>query len=165
MNKDRLMKYLLLLFIPNMISISSNAVYICDENPTYCQIVKNSPQIDKRYALELSKFINKVGSLYSIKPARLAAILAQESRYRLGAINHVSKDYGIAQINHKTVEAFGFDKEKLLTDLEYSVKAGAIVLSDIKKRYGHREVDYWTRYNSSKPSKREVYKKLVMRFM
>lgn len=159
------MKYLaLFLLIPSTIGVSDTA-YICDSNPTYCQIVRNSPKINKKYALELSAFINKVGALYGVKPHRLTAILAQESRYKLNAINHESLDYGIAQINHKTVAAFGFDKQKLLTDLEYSVKAGAIVLADIKKRYGHREEDYWTRYNSSKPSKRETYKRLVMRFM
>lgn len=137
----------------------------CEYNPTYCQIIKNSPKIDQGYALELAQHINEAAKEFGIKPHRLTAIIAQESRYKLDAVNYASKDYGIAQINHKTIKTFGFDKDKLLTDLSYSIKAGAIVLSDFKRMYGKKEEDYWTRYNSSDSTKREQYKQLVMRFM
>lgn len=138
---------------------------ICDQHPIYCQITKNKPKINKQYAMQLSNIIYKAAKKHQVKPSRLTAILAQESMYKLDAFNPKSKDYGIAQINHKTAENFNFDVEKLLTDLEYSVNAGAIVLADFKRMYGHKEDDFWTRYNSSKPEKREVYKQLVMRFL
>lgn len=136
-----------------------------ERNPIFEQVVKNHPKIDRRYALEVATAIQKVAKEMGIKPERLAAILAQESRYTLNAVNRKSKDYGIAQINHKTIESFGFDKQKLLTDLEYSVKAGAIVLADFKRMYGKREKNYWTRYNSSDPEKRKEYEVLVARFL
>lgn len=77
----------------------------------------------------------------------------------------VCMDFGIAQINHNTAAAFGFNIFKLTEDLEYSVNAGAIVLSDFQKRFRQREPSsYWTRYNASSPSKREIYRTLVKRF-
>lgn len=143
----------------------------CKENPIYCQVLKNRPGIAKQYALELATLINKLSNEFNIKPKRLAAILAQESRYKLDAINKKTKDYGIAQINHKTIDRYGFDKERLLTDLEYSVKAGAIVLADLKKGFAHKEEDYWCRYNAGTAHKEIIeercdeYKRLVARFM
>lgn len=134
-------------------------------NPIFDQVVKNHPKIDRIYAHQLAKAIQKVAKEMGIKPERLAAILAQESRYTLNAVNRRSKDYGIAQINHKTIESFGFDKQRLLTDLEYSVKAGAIVLADFKRMYGKREKNYWSRYNSSNKDKRQEYEILVAKFL
>lgn len=134
-------------------------------DPIFEQVLKNHPGIDRKYARDIAKAIQKVAIEFGIKPQRLAAILAQESMYTLNAVNKKSKDYGIAQINHKTIESFGFDKKRLLTDLEYSVKAGAIVLADFKRMYGHKEKDYWTRYNSSKPERRAEYKQLVARYL
>ncbi len=142
----------------------------CERHPIYCQIVRNKPEIEKNYAMELSNIIHKLAQAYDIKPYRLAAILAQESGYKLDAVNKKSLDYGISQINHKTMKAYGFDKEKLLTDLEYSVKAGAIVLSDFKRMYKHED-DYWCRYNVGTAPKSEIqigcenYKQLVARYL
>ncbi len=137
----------------------------CTVNPIYCQIIQNSPKIDQNYALELAQIINSVAIELNLKPYRLAAILKQESNYKLDAVNHKSKDYGIAQINHKTIQAYNFNKELLLTDLQYSIKAGAIVLSDFKRMYSHKEEFWWSRYNSSNPVKREQYKQFVLRYM
>jgi len=140
-------------------------VNVCVKNPIYCQILKNNPKIDKAYALKLSNIIHHMAKLYNINPTKYAAILAQESMYKLNAVNNESKDYGISQINHNTAKAYGFNIGLLTSDVEYSIKAGAIVLSDIKRAYGHKEKSYWTRYNSSKPDKREKYQLLVSRFM
>ena len=71
----------------------------------------------------------------------------------------------MSQIYYKTARALKFDIDKLTTDLEYSVDAGAIVLADFRKRYSHKEVDWWTRYNASSTSKRAVYKGLVERYL
>ena len=167
-------KYLIALFIsliginyarPKEIVVEKQ---FCDINSVFCQIVKNNPKIDLNYAYRLSNVINKVALEMDINPKRYAAILAQESMYKLDAKNcwdNVCHDYGIAQINKKTIEAFNFDKKRLMLDLEYSVKAGAIVLADFKRMYGEKEKDFWTRYNTSHPEKRQKYKQLVTRFL
>jgi len=108
----------------------------------------------------------------------LAAILMQESSYNLSAKNKkcgfseetgkracIIQDYGVGQINYKTIEYLKLDKKRLTTDLSYSVDAAAKVLSNFKKMYGHKEIDFWTRYNSSNKNKRLVYKRLVERYM
>lgn len=131
----------------------------------YYKILKNKPTIDKTYARELASVIVDKASKHNISAIKYAAILAQESGYKLNSINHKSRDYGISQINHRTAKAFNIDTNRLLNDLEYSVEAGLIVLADFKKRYGHREDDYWSRYNSSNRTKRTMYKKLVVGYM
>jgi soluble lytic murein transglycosylase-like protein len=131
---------------------------------TYRQVVSNKPTIELRYAQELSKAIVKASKKYNINPYLYTAILMQESGYSLTAVNKKSADYGISQINHRTITAFKFDKRKLISNLHYAVEAGAIVLSDFKKRHGKKEVHYWTRYNTSHPGKRLIYKNKVLRF-
>lgn len=76
----------------------------------------------------------------------------------------VCADFGIGQIWYKTANRYKFDLPKLTTDLEYSVEAAAIVLSDFQSRYSAREVDWWTRYNASSKIKRKIYKQLVERY-
>ena len=140
----------------------------CYKNPLMCQILKNNPKINLNYAYELSNIIYEKATKHNINPKKFAAILAQESMYRLDAKNckeGICNDFGIAQINKKTIETFGFDKQRLLKDLEYSVEAGVLVLADFKRMYGSKEEYWWTRYNTSNPEKRKVYKQLVKRFL
>jgi hypothetical protein len=78
-------------------------------------------------------------------------------------------DYGIGQINHKTVKNFKFDTKKLLSDLAYSVDASAKVLADFKAKYP-KDPEFWTRYNAGNKldavtkAKRSTYKHLVARY-
>jgi hypothetical protein len=77
----------------------------------------------------------------------------------------VCTDFGIGQINEITIRSYDFDIDKLLYDVDYSVEAAAIVLTDIRKGYQKKESDWWTRYNASTFEKREVYRHLVTRFL
>jgi soluble lytic murein transglycosylase-like protein len=135
------------------------------ETDVYTQIVTNKPNIDKQKAEKIAKTIKKVRKQYRLPAGILTAILMQESSYRLNAVNKSSSDYGIAQINVRTAKHFEFDTERLLTDLEYSIEAGAIVLADFYKRYGHREKDWFTRYNHSNPEIRGRYLEKLVRWM
>jgi hypothetical protein len=80
-------------------------------------------------------------------------------------VDRVCSDLGISQIYVRTAEKFNFDLYSLTNDLEYSVEAGAIVLADFHKRYANKETTWWTRYNSSSPDKRDLYKKMVERYI
>jgi len=126
----------------------------------------------------LSETIVKKSKKHGIQPKVLAAMLMQESSYKISAKNIrcgismttgerdcVAVDFGIGQINHKTIKNFKFDQKKLLSDLTYSVEAAAIVLADFKRMYGSKDKTYWTRYNASNPQKREVYRQLVARYL
>lgn len=142
----------------------------CSDDRIYCQILKNIPKIDRNYAFKTSQLIKKVSSEYNIIPRIMTAILAQESRYKLNAVNYKTKDYGISQINHRTVEHYKFDKKRLLTDLEYSIRAGVIVLAQLKQKFG-KEDYYWCRYNVGVKPKYIIearclkYKQMVAKFL
>lgn len=82
----------------------------------------------------------------------------------------ICTDFGISQIYYKTAKRYDFNLTKLNSDLEYSVEAGAIVLSYFMSRYKKTEKDWWVRYNcgtrgSVERDTCQVYKKLVERYM
>jgi len=140
----------------------------CLQHPIYCQILKNSPKINKQYAMRLSNVIDNMSKLYKLDSAIYTAILAQESMFKLNAKNcrkGFCYDHGISQINYKTALIYNFNLNGLTTDLVYSVQAGAIVLADLRKAYAHKDKDYWTRYNASNKLKRAVYKAKVIRYL
>ena len=148
------------------------------------QILRNNPKINKRYAKSLSTIIVSKSTKHKVPSKILTAMLMQESAYDVNAKNvrcgvslYTGKkdcivvDYGIGQINHKTIKSYNFDKSKLLSNVEYSVEAAAKVLSDLKHKYGHSDKYYWTRYNAGVKKtpivnrNREIYKSLVARYM
>ncbi len=151
-----------------------------DNQKIYRQIKRNKPDINEQLAKDLSHIISKMSKKHSVPANLYTAILMQESGYDLNAVNlscgiafagdksHtelcVIKDAGISQINYKTINDWKFNTSRLLTDLNYSVEAGAKVLADIKKRYSKNDPEFWTRYNASSPEKRATYKKLVSRW-
>jgi hypothetical protein len=182
----------LILAALSMLSINAFAKINCEEHQVYCHIVKNKPAIDKSYAMKLSNVIYRKAKQFKLDPILFSAIIAQESSYRLEAKNctkgyvtypnrpedrppkkkvlfykfqTVCSDFGLSQIHYKTADRYDFDMHKLYTDLNYSVESGMIVLKDFKKRYAKKEKYWWTRYNSSTPQKRELYRKLVERYL
>ena len=144
----------------------------CESMPTYCQIKKNNPHLSNEYAFRISKTINKVSKKYDIPQKIFTAILMQESSYRIGIINNNSphKDFGIAQINYKTANDYGFNILRLINDLEYSIEAGAKVLSWFKRKYSKKEKDWYVRYNcgtrrSIKIKKCQDYKNKITKYL
>lgn len=157
---------------PGALSNSSpNQVDIREE--IFQQIIRNKPDIHIQKALLLSSLIVKESNKVDINPKLFTAILMQESGYRLNAKNckdtnegyEICLDFGVSQINYKTILLYKFDKKRLMTDIEYSIEAGLQVLSDFKKRYGHKEINYWSRYNTSNPKARKKYQKQVERWL
>ncbi len=63
-------------------SLSAYAVD-CKKHPIYCQVVKNKPSIDKKFAMKLSNVIYKMHRKYHIPSRIFTAILMQESGYTL----------------------------------------------------------------------------------
>lgn len=160
----------LLSFICGMSIFSSPAWSPCqslaiEDHPLYIQSLEINPKLAPEYRAEVVRSIFRASGRHQVNPKKLFAIIAQESKFRVGAINRKSHDYGIGQINRRTIRAFGFDKNRLLRDVNYSVDAAAFVLADFKKRHGKREPNFWSRYNSGDPEKRQEYEILVARFM
>lgn len=135
------------------------------------QIKKNHPSLDEEYSRQIASAITVVSKKHNIKADKIAAIAMQESTYQLDATNCYTIngkkrcDYCMMQINDRTAKNFGFDKKRLMTDIQYCVEAGALVLKDFKRMYGKKEAKWWTRYNSSNPEKREIYEDKVERWL
>lgn len=81
----------------------------------------------------MAKAAERSSKRYHVPVNIILAIAAAESSYMLDAVNGDTNDYGIMQVNltyHKK-----YDKEKLLTDIEYSVDAGTEVFYWFYSRY------------------------------
>lgn len=149
------------------------------------QILKNNPRINQKYAHKLAKVIVSKSVKYKIPARTLTAILMQESAYNLSAKNItcgiktsdsdketcIVTDFGISQIHYKNIKRFGFNKKRLVTDLDYSVDSGAKVLATYS-RYSKTEPKSWySRYNCGVKSKSYLrdecilYKSRVDRYM
>ena len=150
-----------------MLSLFMLFIGIAHADPIYDQITTNKPSINRAYAKQLSGLIQTESMVKGVNPHLVAAIFMQESSYRLSAKNctNICHDYGLSQINRHTARRFGFDLKKLTTDLAYSVRAGIAVLADFKRMYGKKEAHWWTRYNTSKPSLRLIYRKRVGKWL
>lgn len=109
------------------------------------QIRHNKSSIELTYAISIASLIDQAADRYKVPANVLAAIAMQESSYILGAINKHSNDYGMFQINKFNIDAYGLSKERLLTDLEYSIDKGAFIFSWFYKRY--KLTDAVKRYN------------------
>lgn len=135
------------------------------------QIQRNHPGLTPDYTNNLAATFEQVSKRYKLPANRLSAMAMQESGYVLDAKqcyelnSEIRCDYCMMQINDHTIQSYGFDVQKLMTDLDYCVDAGAKVLSDFKKQYGKTDKDFWTRYNAVSTERRHVYKRLVERFM
>jgi soluble lytic murein transglycosylase-like protein len=106
---------------------------------------------------ELKALACKVAKQHNIDCLLFKAIITQESNWKIDAVNKRSSDYGLTQINIHTIKAYGFDKTKLLTNAEYSLQAGAKVLSYFKKRYYAKDKSGWfSRYNCGTSTRKKA---------
>ena len=113
----------------------------------YVQIMRNTGEKPPHDPFKLAASFEKVAKKYGLDPLLLSAMAAVESGYFVGAINSRTADYGIMQINARNIKHYKFSKERLLTDVPYSIEAGAIVLSWFKAKYAHKEKNWFCRYN------------------
>lgn len=127
-----------------------SAFSICFYSDLECQILRNQPSISKERMVTIARHVQVSADYHGFSAELFAAILMQESSYRLNVkgSGRNGSDYGIAQIHYKTAESYGFNKKRLLTDLEYSIKSGAEVLAWFFRTYKDREPnDWWLRFN------------------
>ena len=129
------------------------------------RILEVNPKLQDSYAAEVAAQIHAAAKKHDLKVDKLFAIIAQESKFRVGAVNKRSHDYGIGQINIKNIDALKLDRHRLLTDVAYSVNWSAYMLAHFKRYEKRGDKNWWTRYNSSNPTKRAEYGILVAQYM
>lgn len=113
-------------FLIILVLIVGNMGY-ASEHAEVLRIIKTHSAKGAVPAKELAKEIIFVSSLYKIDPIIYAKIIMVESRGRANAFNPKSKDYGIAQINHRVAANLGVT-EGCLKDWRCNLIVGATIL-------------------------------------
>lgn len=105
---------------------------------------------------------------HGVSSRLLASIVAVESKFQPRAYNRRSKDYGLGQINIKSLFARG-RSPNLVYNIEYNLDLSALILAEKQKRFATRELNWYCRYNVGTGKMRgkvltncEKYAKLVM---
>lgn len=102
-------------------------------------IMNNNPTIEKHRAEKIALHLDKYKKQFKIPARIMLGIWMHESAYKVNAVNHKSKDYGIGQINERTIKLYGIDKDRLLKDLDYSIYKSVKVFSWFYKNYPPKE--------------------------
>lgn len=141
----------------------------CAKHPVACHILRVAPHV--KDATGLSNLVVRAAKKHHVDPHVLVAIIAQESSWRVGLHRVVVDgdangcrvrvtDFGLAQINEHSIPLYGLDRERLLADVGYQIEAGAKILSDKLKTFGH-----WSAYHSMTPKFNQRYRDAVGRYL
>jgi soluble lytic murein transglycosylase-like protein len=96
---------------------------------------------------ELKTQIIKLSMEFHLDPELVARIIMVESRGRLTATSKTG-DIGLMQVNPHNVAHYNWSPKKIKTDTAYSIRAGLIVLTALRRQYKTREPATWVcRYN------------------
>lgn len=104
-------------------------------------------------AANICKIIKQKSLAYNIREKLIFSIAEVESGFTLNSTN--GNDFGIMQINEHTIKTYDFDKNRLMSDLSYSIDAGVRILADKKRRWKKVDNNWFIRYNTgNRPSVR-----------
>lgn len=146
-------------------------------NPICGAMTKLKPGIDLDYALKLSNAFVKVAKVKKLPVNLLVSIAMQESSFKLDAVRKVhgltleeeeyssawvATDFCLMQINASNIKRMKLDASRLITDAEYCITAGALILNDSKSRFSKKEFDWFSRYNAVSNLHRTIYKNHIL---
>ena len=154
------MQYVKILTILIRLSSTGDSHNICEKNPIYCSILKINKRVDKKFAMEVSNYISRYSKIYKTDPYITVAIMAQETMFR-----NISTeiDLGVYQLNIDTLQMYGKDPIKVVTDLEYATETHIWLLS--KKKTYCKETKYpWACYHSMTPKYYNKYVKAINKY-
>lgn len=84
-------------------------------------------------AKQLAPAIVKLSKKYGEDPILVTQIILLESRGKANAHNTKTKDYGLMQINEKTILAKHLDMSRIF-NWRYNLEAGVRILSELRKK-------------------------------
>lgn len=124
-----------------------------------------TPSLSKQDADMYSRSIVKYSKQYGVDWRVSVAIFKQESNFNHKSINWKSHDYGIGQMNAKTIQNRDIDLGALMTDHDYAIEQTFQMLKELQDKYGKidskNDLRWFTRYHSFTPSIRKNYRKLL----
>lgn len=85
---------------------------------------------------------------YGLSPILFKALLTVESDLDHRAVNPLTLDFGIGQINYRTAESYDIDISRLTHDRAYSIDRSAFILATFQRKFASKEPASWVcRYN------------------
>lgn len=99
------------------------------------QVQSNRPNLDRSKAFAVAVSANRAARKFKIPLNIVLAIAYVESGYDVSAVNSSSNDYGIMQVNAWHLKRSKLDKQKLLTDMDYSFYHGVRIFKWFYDRY------------------------------
>jgi Transglycosylase SLT domain len=137
-----------LLLIAFFVWLAFTAYFVDQMNRVPLQVPTVLPELEEQVEAPSSqdKLIDSVAAQYGLDKQLFHCVLQVESNKRLEAVNELTGDYGIGQINARSWRKF--DIKRLTTDLQYSLNASAEVLSFYRQLKQQDEPRQWAcRYN------------------
>jgi len=117
-------------------------------------------RIDEETAKKIAKAFIKYGKEFNIKIHRLLQIASVESRFNHRAINSVSGDYGLMQINWRVWGRRFAKSPKELLDIDKNVRVACAIMA-YNKRIGFKRIGH---YHSFNPEFVSVYEERLAPF-
>ena len=93
-------------------------------------------KVRRDYANDIAMNVNRHCNVPDRK--LILALMKQESDFRLNAVNKRSDDFGILQVNSYHIKS-EWEKGKLVSDLEYSIKKGCEIFHWFERTYDKYE--------------------------
>ncbi len=112
----------------------------------------------------IGKAVATAAAAHHVPRRILAAIIMQESSNGRNTKSRTG-DLGVGQISPRTADWLGFDKRRLVADIEYNIDCAASYLAYLKKRHAPTEPKRWfLRYHSSNLVLQFKYKTALRRW-
>lgn len=162
------------------VSSTAQAQDVCSKPITKAIMTVSNLKCHKAH--EIALIVNRLTKQHGIDWKLLVALIAQESSFRVNAMNcakgyqqvaaqvwelvdktELCQDFGPTQINYKNVKVLQLDINRLLSDWEYSLTETLKILTKLKRTYQEKDpIFWWARYHSSTKDLKEAYFKRVM---
>lgn len=152
----------------------------CSQNPVYCTLIKNRPDMDRLTLRRIANSFSKYAQKYGQDPITSVAIGMQETG--LNQINRPKNiivfdpngitwrvergvtDVCMFQFHVDTIIDQGIDPIKLKNSVDYCIEQHFKLMSLKRKLCSDLGDDSWTCYHSRTPKLRSIYKTLVARY-
>jgi hypothetical protein len=142
---------------------------LADPTSIFKSIKRLTPSLADETATEYSQTIADLSVKYNVEWKIAVVIFKQESNFDVKAVNYESRDFGIGQMNYRTILDRKIDLGLLLTDSDYAMEETFRLLSEIKTKYGKldkkRGRQWFTRYHSYVTSNREEYEETLTKHL
>jgi soluble lytic murein transglycosylase-like protein len=152
----------------NTLCMTNPSVELAPAQPKMYEFVKyTNPRLADSDVLYVAKVLQEKATEYGLDLITFAAIIAQESSFRLGVtqgncnLNSPDNcDRGLGQISSFWVKKWSLDHNRLRYDVAYNLDVAARILKSVLDAHPD-ETKAYSRYYHPGSSQRKTYEKLI----